>query len=100
MGPPTLREAGHTYIFVATFDLTKYSIAVPTMGHTASITADCFMKEIILRFGFPSLVTFNRKAEQTLEYQANLNYAVPSECEHCRKTSLQHKYVFTCIRGQ
>lgn len=73
MGPVISSEAGHTYIFVATCDLTKYSIAIPTMGHTAAITADCFMKEIILRFGFPSMVTSDRGAEFLSELFTELN---------------------------
>lgn len=73
MGPVTSSEAGHTYIFVAICDLTKYSVAVPTTGHTAAITADCFMKEVILRFGFPSMVTSDRGAEFMSELFKELN---------------------------
>lgn len=73
MGPVIASEYGHTYIFVATCDLTKYSIAVPTMGHTAPITAECFMKEIILKFGFPSTVTSDRGAEFLSEMFKELN---------------------------
>lgn len=73
MGPVLPSEAGHTYIFVATCDLTKYSVAVPTMGHTAPITAECFMKEIILRYGFPTTVTSDRGAEFLSEMFKELN---------------------------
>lgn len=73
MGPVIASEAGHTFIFVATCDLTKYSIAVPTMGHTAAITADCFMKEIILKFGFPAMVTSDRGAEFLSDLFKELN---------------------------
>lgn len=73
MGPVVASEAGHTYIFVAICDLTKYSVAAPTMGHTAAITADCFMKEIILKFGFPSMVTSDRGAEFLSEMFRELN---------------------------
>lgn len=73
MGPVIESENGHTYIIVATCDLTKYSIAAPTMGHTANINADCFVKEIILRFGFPSTVTSDRGAEFLSEMFKELN---------------------------
>lgn len=73
MGPVIPSDEGYTYIFVATCDLTKYSIAIPTMGHTAAITADCYMKEIILRFGFPSKVTSDRETEFLSELFVELN---------------------------
>lgn len=73
MGPVVPSEAGHTYIFVATCDPTKYSIAVPTMGHTAAITADCFMRDIILKFGFPSTITSDREAEFLSDMFKELN---------------------------
>lgn len=73
MGPITPSEQGHKYIFVATCDLTKYSIAVPTMDHSAATTADVFMKEIILRFGFPSVVTSDNGGEFLNELFTELN---------------------------
>lgn len=48
---------GCLYIFVATDDLTKYSIAIPTLNQTAQVAADCFLEHVILRFGFPTTVT-------------------------------------------
>ena len=44
---------GHQYIFVATDDLTKYSIAVPTFNQTAETAAECVIMHIIVKFGFP-----------------------------------------------
>lgn len=73
MGPVTASNEGYTYIFVATCDLTKYSVAAATMGHTAPITADCFVREIILKFGFPSMITSDRGAEFLSELFTELN---------------------------
>lgn len=73
MGPVLASCKGHTYIFVAICDLTKFSIAVPTMGHSAAITADCFVREIILKYGFPSMVYSDRGAEFLSELFSELN---------------------------
>lgn len=73
MGPVVASNEGHTYIFVAICDLTKYSIAAPTMGHSAPITADCFVREIILKYGFPSMITSDRGAEFLSELFTELN---------------------------
>lgn len=48
---------GYSSIFVATDDLTKFSIAIPTMDQTALTAARCFIDHVCLIFGFPSLVT-------------------------------------------
>lgn len=51
VNPPS--DRGHKHIFVATCDLTKFAIAIPVGDTTAESTADCFIKGIILHFGFP-----------------------------------------------
>lgn len=51
INPPS--DQGHKHIFVATCDLTKYAIALPVEDTTAECTSDCFIKGIILQFGFP-----------------------------------------------
>lgn len=55
INPPS--EDGHRHIFVATCDLTKYTVAIPTMNCTAETAAACFLNDIILKYGFPSCVT-------------------------------------------
>jgi hypothetical protein len=55
ISPPS--HEGHKYIFVATCDLTKYSIAIPVFDSTAITTDDCYLKHIILQFGFPAEVS-------------------------------------------
>lgn len=50
-------EEGYQYIFVAADDLTKYSIAIPTMDQTALTAAQNFVEHVILKFGFPSSIT-------------------------------------------
>lgn len=50
-------EGGHKRIFVATCDLTKYTVATPTEDCTAETASACFLNDIILKYGFPSLVT-------------------------------------------
>lgn len=73
MGPITASEGGFRYIFVATCDLTKYSIAIPTIDHTAATIADCFLKHVILNYGFPELVTSDNGPEFANEVFKELN---------------------------
>lgn len=58
ISPPS--NEGHKYIFVATCDLTAYSIAIPTVDMTAKTTAEVYIKHIILQFGFPAMVSSDR----------------------------------------
>lgn len=58
VGPITpVSTEGYKHIFVATCDLTKFSIAVPVMDTAANTTADVFIKHIVLVFGFPAEVS-------------------------------------------
>lgn len=50
-------DGGHEHIFVAVDELTKFVIAVPVSCVTAEETADVFINEIILKFGFPKEVS-------------------------------------------
>lgn len=55
VNPPS--HDGYTNIFVATCDLTKYTIAVPVFDLTTETTTDIFIKSIILQYGFPEIVS-------------------------------------------
>lgn len=68
-----LSPEGHAYILVATDDLTKYSIAVPTTNNKAITAAERYLMHIILRFGFPSSVTSDNGGEFTAELFRELN---------------------------
>lgn len=73
MGPVTPSEEGYKYIFVATCDLTKFSVAIPTMDHTAATTAGVFLEHIILKYGFPSMVSHDQGTEFMNEIFEKLN---------------------------
>lgn len=69
--PPS--EAGHKYIFMATCDLSKYTVAAATFDCTALTAASCFMNEIILKFGFPSKVTSDNATSFTSNLFKEIN---------------------------
>lgn len=71
INPPS--EDGHKYIFTAQCDLTKFGIAVPTLDSTATTAATCFVEEIALRYGFPSIVTSDNGAAFTSELFEQVN---------------------------
>lgn len=71
VSPPS--KEGYKNIFVATCDLTKFSIAIPTYDQTAETTASCFVKHIILQFGFPSMVSSDRGTDFTSELFRQVN---------------------------
>lgn len=65
VNPPSHEGYKGQYIFVATCELTKYSIAAPTFDMTAETTADVYIKHIILQFGTPSTVSHDRGTDFT-----------------------------------
>lgn len=73
MGPVTPSEEGYKYIFVATCDLTKFSVAIPTMDHTAATTASVLLEHIILKYGFPSVISHDQGSEFINEIFKKLN---------------------------
>nr|CAD2200431.1 unnamed protein product [Meloidogyne enterolobii] len=56
LGPIQKSLRGHQYIFVAVDSFSKWAMAVPIRNQTASTIADIFFKEIVCRFGIPSLI--------------------------------------------
>nr|CAD2198695.1 unnamed protein product [Meloidogyne enterolobii] len=56
LGPIQKSFRGHQYIFVAVDSFSKWAIAVPIRNQTATTISEIFLKEIICRFGIPSLV--------------------------------------------
>nr|CAD2163108.1 unnamed protein product [Meloidogyne enterolobii] len=56
LGPIQKSLRGHQYIFVAVDSFSKWAMAVPIRNQTASTIADIFLKEIVCRFGIPSLI--------------------------------------------
>lgn len=55
ISPPS--DGGFNNIFVATCDLTRFSIAVPVSNLETETTADVFIRHVILQFGFPEIVS-------------------------------------------
>lgn len=71
VSPPS--SEGYKYIFVATCDLTGFSIAIPTRDMTAATTADCYVRHIILQYGFPSTVSTDRGTDFMAELFKQVN---------------------------
>lgn len=73
IGPINPPSNGYKYIFVATCDLTKYTVAQPTIDCTAESTAEAFLNEIIMKFGFPTQVTSDNAQNFTGKLFKELN---------------------------
>ena len=49
-------KGGFHYILVITDHFTKYSVAVPTRNTTARTTAEAFLNNFVVHYGFPSKI--------------------------------------------
>lgn len=71
INPPSAE--GYKHIFIATCDLTKYTVCMPCKDTAADTTADCFLKTIILQFGFPAEITHDGGTAFSNETLKSLN---------------------------
>lgn len=71
ISPPS--QEGYKNIFVATCELTKFSIAIPTFDQTSLTTAEVYIKHVILQYGFPAVVTSDRGTDFMSELFKQVN---------------------------
>lgn len=63
----------YKYIFMATCDLTKYVIAIPTENCTAETTANCLVDHVILKYDFPKILTSDNASYFTSDLFKEVN---------------------------
>ncbi|KAL4084029.1 hypothetical protein QTP88_029345 [Uroleucon formosanum] len=56
VGPLIATESGNTYILTMMDDLSKYSLAVPLVNHTANNVAKAFVEGFVCVHGFPETI--------------------------------------------
>jgi transposase InsO family protein len=49
-------KGGYQYILVITDHFTKYALAVPTKNTTARTTAEAFLNNFVVHYGFPKRI--------------------------------------------